>query len=304
MHGSFEEALKQRNISHRRQVCTATLCSFRIGGVAAWVLEPECVGELIDAVLLCEEYRMPYEVIGLGSNLLFGDGDIETVLIRTTALNALRMTEGGIRALCGVSLARLAFCSASAGFADLCFVAGIPGTLGGAIFMNAGAHGAEIGSLVESALLFDVNAKNMIRVSADELAFAYRESLLQHRKLVLISATIKLESRADTDECKRKIQEMLTRRRATQPIDLPSGGSVFKRAESKEPISALIDRLGLKGMSVGGAQISQKHAGFIVNTGTATARDVLGLAEQIQKIVEKEKGIVPRLEIRYIPDKI
>ena len=114
-------------------------------------------------------------------------------------------------------------------------------------------------------------------------------SILQKQKMILLAATLRLSQRASPDECKRKIQEMRAIRRATQPIELPSAGSVFRRAKSDEPISALIDRMGLKGLTGGGAQVSQKHAGFVVNTGGATARDVLNLIERIQKIVELEK---------------
>ena len=155
MSRALEDVLNQRGIPYRSNVSAATLCTFRIGGIARLVLEPQCMGELIAALCLCAEYKRPFAVIGRGSNLLFGDGMIDTVLIRTTALDAVRvLANGQIAADCGVSLGTLAATAARAGLAGLSFACGIPGTVGGALYMNAGAYGGEMSGVVESATSF------------------------------------------------------------------------------------------------------------------------------------------------------
>lgn len=302
MHGWIKEVCRQRNIDFCENVETATLSSFRIGGVASLLLKPACVGELCDLLLLCQRHAVPFSLIAGGTNLLFDDGNIERVLISLRALDALREEPNGFVAQCGVRLSRLASRAATCGLSGLEFACGIPGTLGGAIVMNAGAHGAEISSVVREIEVFDPRDGRVLSMAAHEAGFAYRQSVFQGEPLVVLSARLALTS----DDCgaiRERMQGFLQKRRLTQPT-LPSAGSAFRRPSADVPLSRMLDELGLKGLSVGGAEVSQQHAGFIVNRGGATAKDVLTLIEKIQKIVEREKGFRPIPEIRLISDRI
>lgn len=302
MHGRIKEVCRQRNIEFCENVETAALSSFRIGGVASLLLKPACVGELCDLLLLCRRHAVPFSLIAGGTNLLFDDGKIERVLISLRALDALREVPDGFVAQCGVRLSQLAAKAAACGLHGLEFACGIPGTLGGAIVMNAGAHGAEIGSVVREIEVFDPRDGRVFSMSAQEAGFAYRESVFQSEPLVVLGARLSLCA----DDCaaiRARMQSFLQKRRLTQP-NQPSAGSTFRRPSAEVPLSRMLDELGLKGLSVGGAEVSHRHAGFIVNRGAATARDVLTLIEKIQKIVEREKGFRPIPEIRLISDRI
>lgn len=304
MNGALSDVLKQRNIPFYRDVLTATLCSFHIGGPAALVIEPQCGNELVDAVRLCREYGVPFSVIGKGTNILFDDGEIHTALIRTTALNAVRFDENEVRADCGVSLVRLAFLAAARDRADLAFAAGIPGTVGGAVFMNAGANGACVGDLVKSVRVYDPQSDKIKTLFVDELNYSYRKSIFQENHDVILSATLRVANRAPREEVLSNMRAFNLHRSRTQPCHLPSAGSVFRRPRPDVAISRIIDELGLKGLRVGGAVVSHVHAGFIVNDGNATAADVKALMEALQNIMEKERGIRPIPEVRFIPEQV
>ena len=303
MRGVLKEALKQRNIAFREDISTATLSTFRIGGKAALVIEPSCTGELIESVMLCERFCLPYAVIGRGSNILFGDQDIETVLIRTSGLDAVKcFPDGRIYALCGVSLGRLAYLAAREGLRGLCFAAGIPGSVGGAVFMNAGTHAGDLSGVVECAEVLFPKTGEIKTLFNQELSFSYRKSIFQAENAVLIAATLKLLTGADPAKLFDEMRELGLARKAAQPLNLPSAGSVFRKPSPDIAVSKIIDELGFKGKRIGGAEVSQKHAGFIVNLGGATARDVHDLIEDIQNTVEREKGFRPIPEIRFIPE--
>lgn len=285
----------------RESVSTATLCTFRIGGVAALVALPRCKNELISAVRLARAHHTPFAVIGRGSNVLFGDGDIETVLISTRAIDGTRYTKSGVIADCGVPLAALSLATARRGFDDLSFACGIPGTLGGALLMNAGAHGHSISETVRSVQVYLCEKDDIETWFNDQLNYSYRNSVFQSKGAVILSAELAFQKNAAVVEILARIYALRTKRAQTQPTDLPSAGSTFKRTDPNVPISRVLDELGLKGLRVGGASVSQKHAGFIVNDGGATAKDVKSLIELIQNIVEKERGIRPQPELRFIP---
>ncbi len=295
------DVLKEKTIPFRTGVMTATLCTFRIGGRADMVIEPRCVGELIEAIRCCTGLGLPFAVIGKGSNLLFDDGETHTALIRTVALDTVRFFDGELEALCGVSLARLAHLCAKKGSDALSFAAGIPGTLGGAAVMNAGAHGKAIGELVKSVVAYDLESDRIKTLFNHQLNYSYRKSVFQSENMFILSARLSVGSHCDPCDALAKIRHFAEIRRATQPLDLPSAGSVFRRPAPGILLSKIMDELGLKGMRVGDAAVSQKHAGFIVNLGNARAADVKKLILQIQNIVEKERGIRPQPELCFIP---
>lgn len=267
------------------------------------MIEPRCVGELVEAVLLCEQYDLGYAVIGKGSNILFRDELIETVLIRTVYLDAVQcFPNSRIHALCGVPLGRLAALAAHEGFDGLCFASGIPGTLGGAVFMNAGTSVGDMSDVVESVEVLFPKTREIKTLFNQELSFSYRKSRFQGENAILLSALLKLSPCLDPQALLDEIRRSNRLRKISQPLEFPSAGSVFKKPSADIAVSKIVDELGLKGRRIGGAEISKKHAGFIVNVGGATSADVRALIEEIQNTVEREKGFRPIPEIRFIPE--
>lgn len=300
---ALKDVLKERCIPYRQDVPAATLCTFRIGGNLKLLVEPRCIGELIFVADYCHRLKQPFAVIGRGSNILFGDNEIKTVLIRTTALDTVVFTASGrICADCGVSLGKAARLAAEAGLGGLTFACGIPGTVGGALYMNAGAHGSSIADITEQVLIFDLDDGKTKTVFHDQLNGSYRKSVFQAKNVLILQATLRLKKGGDSQLLCSEMQSLLMHRRATQPIGIPSAGSTFCRPAPDVCLSEILDKLGLKGMRVGGAEVSTKHAGFIVNNGGATAHDVRTLISNIQNIVEREKGFRPIPEIRFIPE--
>ena len=296
----FKETLKRKNIIFQENVKTADLCTFRIGGTCRYLIEPQCIGELVEAILLCEQEGISYVVIGRGSNLLFSDASMSVALIRTTALDGLLIQNNELIASCGMSLPHLAQRVARLGFSDLVFACGIPGTLGGGICMNAGAHGKDLGSLVKWVEVLYPKTGEIRTLFNKELSYSYRNSLFQHENILALRACLTLCDPLDFDAVRAQMCALIAHRKATQPIHLPSAGSVFKRANGNISIGKILDELGLKGMRCGNAAISEKHAGFIVNLGGAKAADVSALIDRIKCIVKREKGFEPRTEIRFV----
>ncbi len=301
MIGRLEGLLKERKIHYRKNVSAATLCTFRIGGMALLVAEPTCIGELIETVCLCKAFGCPFAVIGKGSNLLFSDREIKTVLIRTTALRAVQWHGDRMVAQCGVMLPRLAALAARVGYADLAFLCGIPGTLGGGILMNAGAHGKNLGDLLESVTYFDPAENKIKTIDHKKLNTSYRNSVFQQNYGIILTATLKLRQTAPAEEVFSKMSSLLAARTASQPLEYPNAGSAFRRFREDLPIGRVIDELGMKGLRHGGAAVSEKHAGFIVNLGNATAADVVALIGQVQNKMEGLRGVRPIPEYRFIP---
>lgn len=296
----FEEALKRKNIIFRKNVKTADLCTFRIGGACHYLIESQCIGDLIEAILLCEHVGIPYKVIGRGSNLLFADDAMPIALVRTAALNGVFVQNGELIASCGASLPHLAQRVAVLGFSDLAFACGIPGTLGGGIYMNAGAHGKDLGDLIKWVDVLYPKTGKIRTLFNKELSFSYRNSIFQQENVVALRACLALRCSLDSDAVKVQMRTLLTHRKATQPVSVPSAGSVFKRAEGDVSMGKILDELGLKGMRCGNAAVSEKHAGFIVNLGGAKAVDVSTLIDCIKGIVKRKRGFEPITEIQFV----
>ena len=299
------DVLKKRNIPHASNVKGSTLTTIGIGGVLPLVICPTCVGELIESVELCESLGVPYAVIGQGSNLLIRDLPGRLAIIQTTALDAFaRISKDRFWSLCGVPLIKLCAAAAKQGFADLAFACGIPGSVGGAVFMNAGAYGGELGNSVECVEVYDPRLREIRTIFNKELSYSYRNCLLQAKKLVVLSVTLYMKNVGDPEEILQRMRGINARRRAAQPLELPSAGSAFKRVSPTVSTAKLIADAGLAGLRIGGAQISEKHTGFIVNVGGATARDVCELIRVVQDRLEKEYGCRPDPEIRFLPEDI
>ena len=275
--------------------------SFRVGGAAKRMAFPENAEQLVllmNFALSCGARAL---VIGNGTNLLVPDEGLDRLVIDVSD-GMTRIADGGqaneITAQCGASLARIAEYARKKGLSGLEFAHGIPGTLGGAVCMNAGAYGGEIKDVVASVTLLDPQA-GIRTLKGEEMQFSYRRSLLsEHPEYVVLSATFRLE-RGDSETIGARMRELMAKRKASQPLEFPSAGSTFKRPEGHYA-GPLIEGCGLKGRRVGGAEVSTKHAGFIVNTGGATCADVLALIEKVQKTVYDARGVMLDPDVKIV----
>lgn len=271
--------------------------SFRIGGAAEVMAFPKNREEL--AYLLKQSCLLDVSpvILGAGTNVLAPDDGVQGLVIcLKDCLNGMeRLDETHIQVMAGVTMARAAVFAANAGLSGLEFAHGIPGTVGGGVYMNAGAYGGEMRQICQQVEVMDEQGSLSV-LSNRELAFSYRHSVLEDRRYVAVSAVFCLEPK-EPNEIREKMKELMTKRTASQPLNLPSAGSAFKRPASGYA-AALIDQAGLKGFRVGGAAISEKHAGFAVNLGGATAADVRELLAQVSNRVFEASGIRLEPEIR------
>lgn len=274
-------------------------CSFRIGGPARLMACPASGAEAAVLLRLLREADAPVELMGKGTNLLVADEGLDAVVVRLgEAISGAELLPGDrVRAGAGISLAKLAVFAAEAGLSGLEFAHGIPGSLGGAVFMNAGAYGGEMKDVLESAELALPDG-TLREVPAEELELSYRHSALEGSGALVTAATVKLTP-AEPEAIRARMRELMEKRRASQPLDMPSAGSTFKRPVGGYA-AALIDQAGLKGFAIGGAQVSEKHAGFVINRGGATFDDVLRLMEHIQKTVLEKSGVRLEPEVRIL----
>lgn len=271
----------------------AKYSSFRTGGKAANIIFPESTEELVTAL----RENPGAAVLGNLSNTLVLDGGIDGTVIITTKLNSVSVNGNTVTAAAGASMTSVAVAARDASLAGCEFLYGIPGTVGGGVFMNAGAYGGEIADIIENAVVFTPDGK-VTTLSKDDLDLGYRTSKLQSTKYILLSAAFSLQS-GNKEVISSAMDDLMNRRMTTQPLDKPSCGSTFKRPAGNFA-GKLISDCGLKGMSVGGAQVSEKHAGFIVNSGGATSRDILDLVQLVKKTVFEKTGVLLEEEIRII----
>ena len=271
----------------------AKYSSFRTGGKAAKIIFPESTEEFVTAL----RENPGAAVLGNLSNTLVLDGGIDGTVIITTKLNSVSVNGNTVTAAAGASLTSVAVAARDASLAGCEFLYGIPGTVGGGVFMNAGAYGGEIADIIENAVVFTPDGK-VTTLSKDDLDLRYRTSKLQSTRYILLSAAFSLQS-GNKEVISSAMDDLMNRRMTTQPLDKPSCGSTFKRPAGNFA-GKLISDCGLKGMSVGGAQVSEKHAGFIVNSGGATSRDILDLVQLVKKTVFEKTGVLLEEEIRII----
>lgn len=273
--------------------------SFRIGGPAKRMAFPK-TAELVQLLELAEACGARPLVIGKGSNLLVADAGLDRLVVNTSGMDRMELTDERhtIFAEAGVSLAKLATFACKEGLTGLEFAHGIPGTLGGAVCMNAGAYDGEMKQVITGVSVY-FPGEGVRFLSCEEMDFGYRHSLLSdHPEAVVLSAVMRL-SAGEEVVIREKMQELMGRRKASQPLEYPSAGSTFKRPVGHFA-GTLIDQCGLKGLTVGGAQVSKKHAGFVINIGGATCADVTELIRQVQARVLEEKGVRLEPEVRII----
>lgn len=271
--------------------------NFEVGGPADILLIPSKVEQIIESIKICKENNIPYFVIGNGSNLLVKDGGIRGVVIKLTGLTNLEVNKEEIKADCGVMLKELSDKALENSLTGLEFACGIPGSVGGAVFMNAGAYNGEIKNVIKEAQVI-TSSGEIVTLSKDELELGYRTSKVMKDNSIVINATFKLE-KGNKEEIKETIDDLTQKREEKQPLEYPSAGSTFKRPEGYFA-GKLIQDSGLKGYSIGGAAVSSKHSGFVINKGNATAKDILDLIAYIQEEVKKQFGVELHTEVRII----
>ena len=272
--------------------------TFRIGGSADYFITVHNTNELISVISLCKTSRIPYMFIGNGSNLLVSDEGLRMAVIRLGGdFKELSLNGTNIRCGAGVTLAKLCTFALQKNLAGLEFAYGIPGTVGGAVYMNAGAYGGEIKDVLVSVTHLTPGGE-VVTVSRDNLELGYRHSIYCDNGCVVLYAEFCL-CKGIHDDIKNLMDDIMNRRVKKQPLDFPSAGSVFKRPKDAFA-GALIEECGLKGATVGGAQVSTKHAGFIINVGGATCEDVMNLISLIQKTVFDKTGFTLEREIIYL----
>ena len=269
--------------------------TFRIGGEADYLVEPADSDDLLSMVKYCNSKSMPFYVMGNGSNILISDEGIRGVVINLeTGFNYIRNEDGVIVSGAGAKLAKFVDFCIQNNLSGVEMIAGIPATVGGALIMNAGCYGGEMSTYVTEVTV--IRSEKILNLSKEACGFVYRNSNL--KDTVIMQAKFKLPA-GDKDELLKLRKEFLLKRNESQPVEIPNAGCIFKNPKGTHA-AVLIEECGLKGMSVGGAMVSPKHANFIVNNGAATANDVLELVRKIQKTVKDTKGIELNLEVKLV----
>ncbi|WP_039856484.1 UDP-N-acetylmuramate dehydrogenase [Peptoniphilus sp. oral taxon 386] len=275
--------------------------SFRIGGNAKAVLLPVDENALIDSIKLCKEKNMNYIVLGNCTNILVDDEGFDGLaIILKGVLDDIRVDRNILTAKSGATLRQVATIAMENSLGGLEFAHGIPGSVGGGAIMNAGAYDGELKDVVESVRLLD-DELNIIELSNEEMQFSYRNSIAQDRGYIILSVKFKLFEK-NIEEIKEKMNDFYNRRREKQPLEYPSAGSTFRRPTGYFA-GRLIDDSGLRGLKHGGAQVSQKHCGFVINADNATAKDVRELIEIVQKTVYDKFNVELKREVKYIGGK-
>ena len=273
--------------------------TFKIGGAADVLIFPSSSEDVSKIFKLVDEFKLPCVVLGNGSNVLVRDKGIRGVVVKFTEkfFGGMKCDGQRLVACAGAELRNVSKFAAQNGLTGMEFAVGIPGSIGGAIFMNAGAYDGEMKNAVASVKAVNRNGE-LIEFNGTSLQLGYRHSIFQENGCAICEVELILQ-RGNVDDIKRKMEDLTARRESRQPLDMPSAGSTFKRPKGHFA-GTLIDKAGLKGLRVGGAMVSEKHAGFVVNTGNATAADVLNLIEEVKRRVNEAHGVTLSPEVRII----
>lgn len=289
--------IKEENIHISEPMSKNT--SFRTGGNADCMVIVSNVEELENILKFLTENEIKHLLIGNGSNLLFRDEGYRGVIVKMNGdFSECSVSGNRITAGSAVLLSKLSNLACTRSLSGMEFASGIPGSVGGAVFMNAGAYGGEIKDIVELVTVMSSDGKKIKTLTVDELEFAYRSSAIQRNGYVITKAVLKL-TKGNDKEIRSKMEELNQKRSSKQPVNYPSAGSFFKRPEGGYA-AALIEEASLKGLTVGGAQVSQKHSGFIINIGNATTKDIIELMNLVQNRVYDTSGIKLEPEVRII----
>lgn len=294
------EFLKTNDVEYKECYDLAMLSPIKIGGKASIVVFPDSINKLICLVDFLECIKICYKIVGRMSNVLFCDEIYDGVVIRTDRVRQYEIKDNIVSADCGVSMPHLAHVCSRVGLSGMESLCGIPGSIAGAVVGNAGAFGSEISDIFISALTYDKGTRRIVRLFRDELGFSYRRSFIKDKgQLVILSCDLCLRM-SDIVSVTNETERIRKIRKDTQPTDLPSLGSSFRRPDDGTPAARLIDLCGLKGCSVGGCSVSEKHAGFIVNTGGGRAEEYIELTEKIKGEVYRKFKVSLEAEVESI----
>ncbi|NFT05984.1 MULTISPECIES: UDP-N-acetylmuramate dehydrogenase [Clostridium] len=271
--------------------------NFRVGGPVDILLTPNTKEQIVETINICKENKIPFYVLGNGSNVLVKDSGIRGVVIKLSEFDNIVRDGNTIKAESGALLKDVSAEALKASLTGFEFACGIPGSVGGAVFMNAGAYDGEISFVIKESEVMSEDGK-IITLSKDQLELGYRTSAIMKKNYIVISATFCFES-GEKDKIEGRVSELTNKREEKQPLEFPSAGSTFKRPEGHFA-GKLIQDAGLKGFTLGGAAVSGKHCGFIINKGNATAKDILDLIEYVQKEVKKQFDVDLYPEVRII----
>lgn len=291
----FENILGAKNVFANEPMSRHT--SFKIGGKADWLLMPETKEQLSQTLKVITDEGLPCFILGNGSNLLVGDKGIRGAVVCLKNMDSIKVCGDEIYAESGAILSRVSNVAVGACLTGTEFSSGIPGSVGGAVYMNAGAYDHEMKEIIKSVEYMDMQG-NFYEIPGEECEFGYRTSKFVCGDYIILGCTLKLKP-GNVDEIKAQISDYTQRRVSKQPIEKPSAGSTFKRPTGYFA-GTLIEQAGLKGHSIGGAQVSEKHAGFVINTGGATAEDVFNLIEYIKKTVYEKSEVVLEPEVKMV----
>nr|WP_295308107.1 UDP-N-acetylmuramate dehydrogenase [uncultured Blautia sp.] len=292
----FQEILGNNRVLEAEPMGKHT--TFRIGGPADLFVAPENSDEIKKLIAICKEEEVPYFILGNGSNLLVSDKGYRGVIIQLyRSFGQITLKENEIHAQAGAPLSGIAAMAREASLTGFEFAGGIPGTLGGAVVMNAGAYGGEMKDVLKEVTVLTPEGE-VVTLQARELKMGYRTSIIKESGYIVLEAVISLK-KGDQDEIKSRMQELAGMRSSKQPLSYPSAGSTFKRPEGYFAGKLIMDS-GLRGYQVGGAQVSEKHCGFVINTGNATAKDVTTLMADVQRIVMEKFGVKLEPEVKFL----
>lgn len=272
--------------------------TFRIGGPADFYLCPHSTKEVQQTIQICKEENLPYFILGNGSNLLVSDKGYRGAIIQLWKnFSDISVKDCCITAKAGALLSKVAAEALEEGLTGMEFASGIPGTIGGAVFMNAGAYGGEMKDIIKEVKVLDDQGEVRV-LSNEEMKLGYRTSIVKEKGYTVLSAVLQLK-KGDVSVIRETMEDLKNRRTSKQPLDMPSAGSTFKRPEGYFAGKLIMDS-GLRGFSVGGAQVSEKHCGFVVNKGGATAEDVTALIREVQRRVKEKFGVELETEVRFL----
>lgn len=286
---SLIDLCRKNGITYKENEPLAGYTTMKTGGSCDVLVIPESEEQTAMLIRLCRRENIPFFVLGRGSNVLVQDEGYRGCIIYLCGTAAhIEVNGTTVTATAGAGLISVCRCALEHSLTGLEFAYGIPGSVGGALYMNAGAYGGEMKDVVRSCRYIDENGEFQ-EIGAAEMALSYRHSCFSGRKCVITSVTLELKN-GDKDEIKAKMEELMQRRRDKQPLEFPSCGSTFKRPEGYFA-AALIEECGLKGCSIGGAQVSEKHSGFVINRGGASYADIMALVQHIKDTVREQKGV-------------
>ncbi len=288
-YASLEKLCIDAGIDYEKNHLLAWHTTMKIGGNCDFFTKPETEQQLSDIIRTCKAEGIPYFLLGKGSNVLISDkGYRGCIILLSQQFAAVTVNGEEITAEAGASLKNLCMTALDNSLTGIEFAYGIPGSVGGALFMNAGAYGGAMKDIVVSCRYIDENG-DFRTMEAEDMELSYRHSVFSGRGCAITSVTMRLK-KGDKEEIRARMNDLMMRRRLKQPVEYPSCGSTFKRPEGYFA-AALIEECGLKGVSIGGAQVSEKHSGFVINIGSATCADVLALVRLVKDIVREEKGV-------------